>query len=172
MIVYTLCIAATAPKSFSLSKASQVGDYKIHCLYLYKFSQLIKWPETTTEFTIGVVGISPIVPVLEQYFASKNKSSTIKYKVIRITAAQVSSSYNLIFVTKEQVATFDQISKNMAGKPSLLVTEVPGLIKRGACINLISEEGSSIKVQINKSSIESHNLKPSKELLKLGTEII
>jgi hypothetical protein len=143
----------------------------MHCLYLYKFSQLVKWPAAQQEFTIGVVGVSPILPALEQYIAAKNKSSAIQYKLLRMASAQMVTDCQLLYVTREQLGGFDIIEKRMTGKPTLLVSEVPGLIKRGAGINLIAEDGASIKVQVNRSVIEQHGLKTSPELLKLATEI-
>jgi hypothetical protein len=149
-------------------------DYKMHCLYLYKFSQYLKWTtvKPNDEFTIGVVGVSPIIPALEKYIAAKNVSSAVKYKLLRFSNAQAITDCNIVFVSKEQVGSFDLIVKNLINRQILLVTEVPGLIKRGACVNLISEEGFSIKVQINKSAIEAHGLKISPEFLKIATEIM
>jgi hypothetical protein len=149
-------------------------NYKMHCLYLYKFSQLIKWPEgkNPQEFTILVVGVSPLIPELEQYINSKNKSSAVKYKLLRFASAQAIEDCNLLYITKEQLSSFELVVKKIAGKPILFISEVPGLIKKGSCINLITEEGSGIKVQINKAAIESHNLKISPELLKLCNEIL
>jgi YfiR/HmsC-like len=166
VLVCTMSSTTYAPSNF--------GDYKIHCLYLYKFSQLIQWPSSSpnNEFTIGIAGISPIIPALEQYIASKNKSSTIKYKLLRFPSAQAITNCNILYVTKELLGNFDAIQKSIAGKETLLVTEVPGLIRKGSCINLIYDEGSSIKIQVNKTAIESHKLKASSELLKLATEIM
>lgn len=167
-----LCCTLVCTASSAAYPPTTSADYKMHCLYLYKFSQFVKWPAANPEFTIGVVGISPLLPALEQYIASKNKSSAVKYKLLRFASAQSITDCNLLYITKEQSADFDAVTKKIAGKPVLLVSEVPGLIKRGGCINLISEEGTSIKVQINKSAIESHNLKYLPELLKLGTEVM
>jgi YfiR/HmsC-like len=166
MLVFTASSAVNVP--------SVNADYKMHCLYLYKFSQLIQWPSAVpnNEFTIGIAGISPIIPALEQYIASKNKSSTIKYKLLRFSNPQSITNCNILYVTKELLVNFDAIQKSIAGKETLLVTEVPGLIRKGSCINLMYEEGSSIKIQVNKAAIESHKLKASTELLKLATEII
>jgi hypothetical protein len=153
---------------------SPSADYKMHCLYLYKFSQLVKWPAPApnNEFTIGVVGNSPIVPALEQYIAAKNQSATVTYKVRRFSSAQAIGPCQILYVVKDQLPNFDNIMKALAGKPTLLVTEVPGLIKKGSCVNLIYEEGASIKIQINKSAIEAHNLKMMPQLLSLATEVM
>jgi hypothetical protein len=168
-----LLLCCTFICAVNIAARPPAADYRMHCLYLYKFSQLIKWPqpETAKEFTIGVVGISPFLPVLEQYIAAKNASSPVKYKLIRFATAQQVTDCHLLYVTKEQTGGFEMLVKKFDGKPVLLVTEVGGLIKRGAGINFIYEEGASIKVQINKAAIESHNLKITPGLLKLGAEI-
>jgi hypothetical protein len=161
----TVCSAAAPTKK---------DNYKMHCLYLYKFSQLIKWPGTAAsrEFRIGVAGVTRLTPVLEQYFASKNKSSAIQYKVVRFETAQAITDCDMLYIAKEQLGSFDMIVKKLAGKPTLLISEVPGLIRRGTCINLISEGGASIKVQGNRNSLEAHQLKVSPEFLKLCTELM
>lgn len=159
----------------SLSSASYTTEYgfKICSLYLYKFTQLVEWPTQNNkkEFVIGVIGVSPLIPELEKYIASKNNYSVIKYKVIRINDITKISDCDLLFITKSKSDTVAQVVKTEEGKPTLIVTEQPGLIKRGACVNLIEEEGSSLKIQINKASIESHHLKASSDLIKLSHEI-
>ncbi len=148
------------------------GDYKMQCLYLYKFSQLVEWPENKSrlEFNIGIVGTSPMIPQLEQYINTKNRYSAVKYKIERFASAQAVTNCDLLYITREQSVSFEMIVKSLNGKPTLLVAELPGLIRRGACINMIAEEGSSIKIQINKSAIESHRLKVSPDFIKLGNE--
>jgi hypothetical protein len=148
-----------------------VSDYKIHCLYLYKFSQSLKWPTEPKEFIIGVVGISPLIPTLEKYIESKNKSSVIKYKVVRFANAQAITECQILYVVKDQINNFDLINAKVVGKSILVVSEVPGLIKRGSGVNFIADDGYSIKVQMNKAVIESHQLKTTTDFLKLGTEI-
>ena len=148
-------------------------EYKIYSLYLYKFSQLVEWPAQSTkkEFVIGVIGISPLIPELEKYVNSKNSYSAMKYKVVRISVTNKISNCDLLFITKAKSDTIAEVVKNEEGRPTLIVTEQPGLIKRGACVNMISEEGSSLKIQINKSSIASHRLKASSDLIKLSHEV-
>ncbi len=149
-----------------------VTDYRMHCLYLYKFSQLLKWPNEPKEFVIGVVGVSPLIPILEKYIEAKNKSAVIKYKVVRFANAEAITDCAILYVVKEQLPNYDLITKKVLGKPTLIVTEVPGLIKRGSGVNFIVDDGYSIKVQMNKTAIEAHQLKITAEFLKLGTEIL
>jgi hypothetical protein len=168
-----LCCMLISTASSAVYPPPPPADYKIQCLYLYKFSQLVQWPQSNTkEFTIGVVGISSLIPVLEQYIAAKNRISAIKYKVVRFASVEYITDCNLLYVVKDQAGNFDMITKKLNGKPTLLVTELGGLIKRGAGINFIAEEGASLKIQINKAAIESHNLKVLPELLKLATEVM
>jgi hypothetical protein len=148
--------------------------YKMHCLYIYKFSQLITWPEANNnqEFTIGFVGISPLIPELEQYTSVKNKSSAKKYKLVRFANVQAITTCNILYLAKDQLGNFDAIIKKTSGRQILVISEVAGLIKKGSCVNLISEEGSSIKIQINKAAIEAQKLKYSAEFLKLGNDVL
>jgi len=166
-----LCAIVLISGGFNSAPVS--ADYKMHCLYLYKFSQLVKWPEPRAkqQFTIGVVGITPLAPSLEQYLSVKNNSSAVKYKLLWFKSFESIADCDLLYVSADQLKNFDQIVKKMNGRSTLIVSEVKGLIKRGAGINFIYEEGTSIKVQINKTAIEAHKLKVSSELLSLGTVV-
>ncbi len=151
----------------------QAADYKMHCLYLYKFSQLITWPyKKEGEFVIGVAGNSLLIPTLEQYIISKNKSAVVKYRLLKFSSVQTITDCDLLYVTSDQLGSFNAIIKKTTGKPTLIISEVPGLIRRGSCINLLYDEGSSIKIQVNKAAIESRELKVSSDLFKLAAEVL
>jgi hypothetical protein len=149
-------------------------DYRMHCLYVYKFSQLTQWQvqKSNTDLVIGIAGITPLVPELEQYIKSKNNTLASKIKVIRFASAAIASQCDVLYITKEQIKNTDTYLQKFKNKPVLIITEVPGLIKKGACINLIYEEGSSIKIQMNKTAFANQQIKITPELAKLANEII
>ena len=57
---------------FAFQATAQV-NYKIHSLFMYKFTQYIEWPSTSGDFVIGVVGSSPIIAELEAIAATKRR---------------------------------------------------------------------------------------------------
>ncbi len=168
-----LCCILTITASSAVHSPHLNTDYKMQCLYLYKFSQYVSWPSAkpTEEFTIGVVGISSIIPVLEKYIATKNASSAVKYRLLKFSNVQSITNCNIVYVTKEQVNNFEMIVKFFAKKQTLVVSEVAGLIKRGSCVNFIGEEGASTKIQVNRTAIAAHDLKAGPEFYKIATEI-
>ena len=156
---------------FGLSASCQ-SDYRLPCLYIYKFSQHIKWPETTEvkEIVIGVYGISPIIPALEEFFKARSKG-TIKYSIRKITTADGAAECDILFVTKERLSGFEKLVADLKGKSILIMSEVPGLGKKGACVNFLYGSGNDMKVEISKHCIESRGLKISTEALRFGVEI-
>lgn len=170
LVLLTIPLLALCLSSNTVHK--NTSNYKMHCLYIYKFSHLVSWPKSKPEFTIGVIGISPLIPELQGYINSKNRTSAIKYKLVRFANTQSISDCNILYVCKDQLSSFESIVLKTEGKQTLLISEVGGLIRKGSCINLITEEGASIKIQINKSAIESRKLNYSSELIKLANEVI
>jgi YfiR/HmsC-like len=154
-----------------ISSFSQ-ADYRLPCLYIYKFSQNINWPITKKEagIVIGVYGISPIIPALDEFFKAKSRGS-VKYIVKKIRTSQEANECDILFVTKERITSFEKFVTDLKGKSILIISEVPGLGRKGACINFLYGSGDELKVEINKSCLESRNLKISTEALKFGIEI-
>lgn len=155
-----------------LLPAQAQPDYRIWCLYMHKFSQHVKWPESKpgNEMIIGVYGISPIIPALESYFKQRN-SASMTYKIKKVTTPEEARSCNMLFITKEQQAAFPTLVKDLKGKNVLIMAEIPGIAKRGACINFLQETDIMVKVEINKHCIEGQGLKISTQGMSYGTEV-
>lgn len=147
-------------------------DYRIWCLYMHRFSQHVKWTdqEELKEIVIGVYGISPLIPALEDYFKMKG-TSRLTYKIKRISSADQAVGCQILFVTKEHLGDFASLETLLRKEKTLLMSEIPGLAKKGACINFLQNSESELKVEINKKCIEMHGLKISEQALSYGVEV-
>src|SRR5262249_22257178 len=109
-------------------------NYKIHSLFVYKFTQYIEWPSKNGDFIIGVVGNSPITSELEAIAASK-KVDTRNIVVKKLSASSDLSTCHMVFVSEGQSSSLAAISAKLQGKPTLIVSETGGGAKKGAGIN-------------------------------------
>jgi hypothetical protein len=143
-------------------------NYKIHSLFIYKFTQYIEWPDKGSggNFVIGVVGSSPLTPELEALAATKKvDAKTIIVK--KLSASADMSDCHMVFVSESQSGQLNSILGKLSGKPVLVMSEANGGAKKGAGVNFIIVD-DKMKFELNKASIEKQGLKVSGELVKLA----
>ena len=148
--------------SISNSGKAQNINYKIHALFIYKFTQYIEWPAANGNFVIGIVGNSPILPELET-LASARKNITIK----KLAPGSDMNGCHLIFISESSSASLNSISTKYHGKPVLVISETESGAKKGAGINFVMRE-DKMKFELNKAAIERQGLKVSIDLVKLS----
>jgi hypothetical protein len=92
----------------SMLQTNAQVNYKIHSLFMYKFTQYIEWPANSGDFVIGVIGNSPIISELESIAATKkvdtrNIAAKLQGKPILLVsespgAAKKGSGINFVIV--------------------------------------------------------------------------
>ncbi len=147
---------------FSVRMNAQSVNYKIHALFLYKFTQYIEWPSANGSYVIGVVGNSPILEEL-QSLALTRKNLVIK----KISPTGDMSGCQLIFVSENSSAHLAAVSAKVSGKPVLVISETGSGAKKGAGINFVMVN-DKMKFELNKSTLERQGLKVSGDLVNLS----
>ena len=154
---------------FNLSSFSQATDYKSYTLFVYNFMKYVEWPEEQSkgDFVVGVYGESPVVKELETLAAAKKlKGRNIVVK--KVASDAEAQNCHLVYVVPSKSGTVKTFSDGTKGKPVLIVAEREGLAKKGAGLSFVTMEDDQLKFDINKSSIEQHNLKIPQALIQLG----
>jgi hypothetical protein len=151
---------------FFVLKATAQVNYKIHSLFMYKFTQYIEWPSNSGDFVIGVVGNSPITSELEAIAATK-KVDTRNIVVKKMSASSDFSGCQMVFISEGQSSNITTIATKLQGKPVLLVSESPGAAKKGSGINFVIVD-DKMKFELNKGAVEKQGLKVSGDLTKLA----
>ncbi len=151
---------------FPLFQSFGQVNYKIHSLFMYKFTQYIEWPAGGGDFVIGVVGNSPIISELEAIAATK-KVDTRNIVVKKMSASADFGACQMVFVSEGQSSSIATIAGKLQGKPVLLVSESPGAAKKGSGINFVIVD-DKMKFELNKAAVEKQGLKVSGDLTKLA----
>jgi len=153
--------------SFFHGKAQQ-NDYAVQANIIYHFTKYIDWPEDKKigDFTIGIVGDSPLVDELKNSVVNKMVGDQ---RIVIKKFAGGAPSYNcqILFISEEASGSIKRIAAVTANTSTLLVTELEGLAHKGSCINFIIVD-DHLKLEINKTNIEKRNLNIATELLSLG----
>jgi hypothetical protein len=144
---------------------------KFKALFLYNFTKYIEWPADMQggDFVIGVLGNSPIKKELD-IIATKKQIGTQPIKVKVFNSISDIGSCHVLFIPSGKSSALQEVNKKVGGKGILVITDKPGLAKKGAGINYVLKGGHQ-DFEINKSTISQQNLKVNSSLFALGTVV-
>lgn len=151
---------------------AQSTDYKAYSLYVYNFMKYVGWPEeeSTGDFIVGLIGDSKIKEDL--IVLANNKKLKGRKIVFKVFDKVEDITYcHLIYVSSSKSSSIKVINKKFASKPLLIVGEREESVYKGAALSFLTTDEDELKFDINKKEIESHKLKISSSLIKLGTLI-
>lgn len=154
---------------------AQTLNYKLASVFIYNFTKYVEWPsdKQAGDFVIGVYGESPLTGELNKFISTKRVGDrTIVVKVV--SSMEETAECNILFIPLTQSGKTLEISKAIKGKPTLTVTEKPGLIKKGACISIFLDEDDDYKTkfELNKTTINDNGLQVALNLLQLAARTI
>jgi len=140
-------------------------------LYMYNFTKNIDWPKEYREgnFIIGVLGNSPIVTELSE-IAKKKKVIDQAILVKKFASVAKIEDCHILYIPTTKSSLLPQVLAKFKGKPTLIITDAPGLAKQGSMINYVTVRGDQ-KFEINVENFEPHGLKVNNFLVSLGIKV-
>ena len=163
-ILFTVLLAVIIITSGNAQKE------KYQSLFIYNFTKYIKWPNSYNQgkFVIAVIGNSPIYENLSTMAKSKKKTASgAVFEVKKYNSVDEVDECNILFVSSDAVDILGQIDSKTSSKPILIITDTPGMAKRGSIINFIEQNGK-IKFELNQQKANSRNLVVSGSLASLA----
>jgi hypothetical protein len=141
---------------------------KYHSIFIYNFSKYVKWPDAQNsgKFVIGVLGNSPIEKELKKMASSKQVNG-MPIEVKHYNSASDLGECHILYITESESGKIDVINAKTKDRPVLIVTDKPGLAKKGAAINFVEVDGK-IKFELNQQSAEAKGLKVAGSLSSLA----
>ena len=145
---------------------NKVEESKLKAAFIYNFIKYIDWnTDSTNEFTIGIIGPSPIYQSLQEIAVSK----TVNDKEIVVKHFDNPDDItfcNILFISENDPFSLSSVLAKV-GKGTLSISEEPGLAAQGTAFNFV-EVRDKLKFEANVKSINSAGLKASSQLLKLA----
>ena len=137
-------------------------------LFMYNFTKDIDWPDSYKQgdFVIGVLGNSEIIAELNK-IAQKKKVGGQQIKVKKFTAVNDIEKCNILYLPENKSSQLSAALEKLTDKPTLIITDKPGLAQEGAGINYVTVDGGQ-KFEINRNNIQARGLKINSFLLSLG----
>lgn len=146
-------------------------------MFIYNFATMVDWPSDYKkgDFIIGVYGDDKAVyNELNSKYSGKAIGSQ-KIKVAKYaTKSEIQSKTHILYITEdksESISTFNNLFK---GKSTLLLTDKPGYLSKGAVINFVIDKNRNNKqsYEIDKSNAKQHKLYVPSKLTALAAKVV
>lgn len=166
----TLVLMFVALVTIKASVKTELADrplHEIHSMMIYNFVKYIQWPgDNSQDFVIGVIGNEEVYNTLKGWYDGKVRGNK-KFVIKNFASADQVQDCHIIYVANEASGQFDQIKGKVDTKSTLLITDKPGLGKKGSGINF-KTVNSKLAFELNQQVIEKSNLKVSSQLTAMA----
>ncbi len=166
--------ALSALISMPLYSQSQVkaSQENVMASFIYSFTGYLSWPEERqgNEFKIIVLGDDQMLSPL-QYIGSKR---TVQGRIIvvkQVNSVAEIDTCDMLFIGSGATEVIEMLQLNQSLGPAVVITDCQDCLEKGIGINFVNED-DRIRFEINKSALESKNIRISSQLLKLAVKVI
>lgn len=141
---------------------------KVKAMYIWNFTKEIEWPasEKNGDFVICIVNQNDVLNQVRT-FTNGKMAGTCPISVVGVkTIDEISKCHILClpFADSKAEKLNSAIAKIGDGSSTLILSDRPGALKNGACINFVQVD-DNIKYEINKKAIDDRKLHVSTNLV-------
>jgi hypothetical protein len=174
IIKISVIIILLLQSSLSYAKQPIIREYQIKAIYLYYFTDFVRWPSTAFQssyspFNICVLGKNPFRGVLK--FAVKNK--TIDKHSVKVqfhSSVKNTSSCHILFISRSKVRNLTKILKYLEQRAVLTVSDIKGFARKGGMIQFV-KQGKHIRFYMNRHAAIKANVRISANLLHIARKL-
>ncbi len=146
------------------------SNEKMKAIFIYNFLKYVEWPSDKKTGSF-VIGIKDAPDLYEEVLLIANIKKTYGNQPIVVKKVdELTDSYNLLFVGKSFKGSLQTIATNAQSNHTLLITDLPNSLKKGACIELVIA-GTQAEFDINKRNIKESKLAVSQQLLDIARNV-
>jgi len=167
VVLYFIICSGLSP-----SQINEDTNAHIKATFIYNFTRYIEWPLELKKgnFVIGVIGSTPLFSELGD-MRDKTTRGNQYFAINKYSSVNSMGNCHIVFVAKDFSGKIQEIAKKFEGKPTLIITESPGMIEKGADINFVIT-GNKHGFEINKGNIAGHGLSLASSLASFATKVI
>lgn len=146
---------------------------KFKALFIYNFTKQIDWPaaEKTGDFVISIVGSNEMEAQLKTIVTGKKVGNQdIVLKKLK-TVDEVTKCHILYLASSAcSASNMTTVLSKLEGASTLIVTDRPGSLEKGACINFLIR-AEKIKFELNKQALTDRKLQISTYLENMSASV-
>lgn len=146
------------------SSSSQDDKYK--AMFVYNFTRSVEWPasEKKGDFVICVMNQDDVLKQMKAIAEGKVVGNSPISVVGVENINKIPKCHILYLPSNVKDADISDAVAKVGNAATLIVSDCPGAVKYGSCINLVTVE-NKIKFEINDKAIKDRNLQLNKALL-------
>lgn len=159
ILVMLLCLG--------IGQTISAQESRYQALFIYNFTRYIQWPSiNSSEFVIGVLGKSDVYEELQKVMSDK-RIGAHSVSVKKFNRSSEIGNCQVLYISGEFTAEVSQIASTATGKNVLIITERPGMARKGAGISFALEDGKQ-RFEISKTNVERNGLLINNQLLDMA----
>lgn len=169
LMMVTLSMAMLVPKA----DASETREYAVKAAYLFKFMNLIEWPNEAgiSNFVIGVVGPGPFGPSLDDIEGKLVRGKPLRLVTYPMVKSPAPTEQMILFIDRANDKKLEKLLTELKGRNVLTVGESRKFAERGGCINLVTVK-NRVRFRINVDAVRRAELKISPRLVKVASVLV
>jgi len=154
------------------SSLTHAQEEKYIGLFVYNFTKYFDWPESSKigDFKIQILGHQSVYEELIKITLGK-KVGTQNIVIQNINSLSEVNKCQIVFVGHWQSRYIPEILSKIGTHPTLLITEMEGMLDQGSAINFVIRDGT-IKFEMKISNVTAHNLKSDQRIRELAYRVI
>ena len=138
-------------------------DAKYKAMFISNFTKNIEWPasERTGDFLICVVNQNEVLGQLKTFTNGKTVG-TQPITVVGVKSIDEISKCHILYLSfaDSKGEKIELAKSKLSGTASLIVTDRPGSLKNGSCINFLLVD-DKLKYELNKDALSERKLQVS-----------
>ncbi len=141
-------------------------------LFVYNFTKYFDWPESmrSNDFVIEVIGHQSVYEELLRVTANK-KIGQQNIVVKNPTTPETIGKCHIVFIGHWQSRYLPSILDKIGDYPSLIISEMEGMLDKGSAINFVIREGT-IKFELKVSNVSKQHIKTDLRIRELAYKVI
>ncbi len=147
-------------------------EEKYISLFIYNFTKHFDWPDMlkTGDFVIQIFGHKSVFFELKEFTITK-KVGNQDFSIRSISDVSQVGRCHIMFVGHWQSRYLPEIIEKIGNYPTLIVTEMDGLLDQGSAINFIIT-GGSIQFEFKKSNASKYGLKYTPQIVNMAVRVV
>ncbi|MBT1698442.1 DUF4154 domain-containing protein [Fulvivirgaceae bacterium PWU4] len=153
------------------STLAQSEHDQAHALLLLGIAQNTDFPVTSKEYTITILGKSPIYEALVAHSRNMHING-LPVKVVEVHDVHELTPAQIIYVTNEMNVVLASLASKTAQQPLLIVGAHPDHFKMGAEFSIVQLDSNTFRYNINKQALDRRNIRVSRTLINSAHTVI
>ena len=151
------------------AESAPSAEYQLKAVFLFNFAQFVEWPaqayrDAKAPLVIGVLGADPFGSFLDQLVQGE-KVGDRPLIVRRFHRAEDITVCHILFISRSEAATLDQVIGRLKGRSLLTVSDVDTFTRQGGIVRFVTENGK-IRLRINVEAAKGCDLTISSKVLR------